>query len=41
MLRKEENANPLPEIVESKDEWYQQKVLLKNFPMNGHVKMFR
>jgi hypothetical protein len=24
-----------------KNEWYQQKVLLKSFPMNGHVSRFQ
>jgi hypothetical protein len=26
-----------PKMVESEDEWYHQEVLLKSFPMNGHV----
>jgi hypothetical protein len=28
-------------MVESKNQWNHQKVLLKIFPMNGHVSMFR
>jgi hypothetical protein len=34
-----ENAFFRPKMVESKNEWYQ-KVLLKSFPMSGHVRGF-
>jgi hypothetical protein len=30
-----------PKMIESKSEWYHQKVLGKSFPMNGHVSRFR
>jgi hypothetical protein len=36
------NCMFLQKVVESKiNEWYHQKVLLKSFPMNGHVSRFR
>jgi hypothetical protein len=32
---------PPPPMVESKKEWYHQKVLFKSFPMNGCVSRLR
>jgi hypothetical protein len=33
-----ENASS-QKMVESEDQWYHHKLLLKSFPMNGHVNM--
>jgi hypothetical protein len=41
ILFNEKNSEKDSPENESKNYWYQQKVLVKSFPMNGHVSRFR